>query len=460
MTFLNCNVSSHLPSVLLPMKTRKLFSCLLPVLAGFAMTADGSDWPHWRGPNFDGSAPDGESYPAKFSKTENVKWVATLPGTGASTPIVIGDSVFVTSVDEAAEAVVAVCIDRKAGEVKWTSKLGDGIRKDDRSDFAGPSAVTDGERVIFFSGNGDLAAFGLGGDEIWKRNIQDDYGEFAFGWTFSTSPLLYGDLLYMQVLQRDTAVDGRGFTDRANESYLLALDPATGEEKWKVSRPTEAQMESREAFTSPIVATHNGKTELLVVGGDFLTGHDPATGKELWRWGTWNAGHKEKFWRLVPSPVYGDGVILACAPKKEPVFAIRAGGSGILGPDAIAWSSEDTKEVSADVPTPLFYRDRFYILNEGRKILSCVEPATGKVIWSENLDAKVKLEASPTGADGKIYLMSHLGEVFVVAAGDEFKLLNTTTLGESQSINIRASVVPAQGNLFIRTDNKVYCIGE
>ncbi len=419
-----------------------------------------SDWPHWRGPTFDGAAPDGLAYPAKFSKDKGVKWRATLPGTGASTPIVSGDSVFVTAVDEAQGGIVAVCLDRVSGEVRWSKLLGEGIRKDDRSDYAGPSAVTDGERVIFFTGNGDLAAFGFGGEEIWKRNIQKDYGQFAFGWTFSTSPLLYGDLLHMQVLQRDTAVDGRGFTDRENESYLLALDPATGKEKWRVARPTGAQMESREAFTSPVVATHNGVTELLVVGGDFLTGHDPETGKEKWRWGTWNADHKEKFWRLVPSPVYGDGIILACAPKKEPVYGIRAGGQGVMGADGIAWTSAETKEVSADVPTPLFYRGRFYILNEGRKVLSCVEPKTGKVIWSEALDAKVKLEASPTGADGKIYLMSHLGEVFVVKAGDEFELLNTTTLGESQSVNIRASIVPAHGNLFIRTDDQVYCIGE
>ncbi len=439
--------------------------CLSLVLAlGLALshagTANASDWPNWRGPGHDGASDDEAAYPARFSKTENVKWVGQLPGTGASTPIVSGDSVFVTSIDEGQEAVVAVSLDRASGEVKWTRKLGDGVRKDDRSDFAGPSAVTDGERVIFFSGNGDLVAFDLAGKEIWRRNIQKDYGEFAFGWTFSTSPLLHDDRLYLQVLQRDVAVDGRGFTDKENESYLLALDPATGDEQWRVVRPTGAQMESREAFTSPVVVTHEGKTEILVVGGDVLTGHDPATGKELWRWGTWNQDHKEKFWRLVPSPVYGEGVILACAPKKEPVYAIRAGGSGNLNDSAIAWTTEETKDVSSDVPTPLYYRGRFYILNEGRKILNCIEPATGKVIWSEPLDAKVKLESSPTAADGKIYLMSHLGEVFVVQAGDEFKLLHTTTMGESQSMNIRASIVPAHGNLFIRTDDKVYCIGE
>lgn len=437
-----------------------LFVPVLALVVTAGSSALSSDWLHWRGPLYNGATDDSATYPATFSKSKGVKWVGQLPGTGASTPIVSGDLVFVTSVDEEKEAVVAVTLDRQSGEVLWTKELGQGIRKDDRSDFAGPSAVADGERVIFFTGNGYLEAFDYGGKSLWKRDIQKDYGEFAFGWTFSTSPLIFDEKMYLQVLQRDTAVDGRGFTDKMNESYLLALNVADGEELWKVLRPTDAQMESREAFTSPVIATHNGKTELLVVGGDFLTGHDPATGEETWRWGTWNRDHKEKFWRLVPSPVYGDGIILACAPKKQPVFGIRAGGSGNLGPRAVAWSSASNKDVTADVPTPLFYEGRFYILNEGRKILSCVEPTTGKVLWSGNLDAKVKLEASPTAADGKIYLMSHLGEVFVVKAGDKFELLHQTTLGETQSVNIRASIVPSHGNLFIRTDDKIYCIGE
>jgi len=425
---------------------------------GGALTSNAENWPNWRGPNHDGSSTEVD-LPTKFSPTENIAWVTELPGIGASSPIVWDDAVFVTAVDEEAEGVVALKIDRKSGEVVWSRELGAGVRKDDRSTYAGPSAATDGERVVFFTGNGHLVVYDFEGQELWRRDIQKDYGVFAFGWTFSTSPLLFEGRIYLQVLQRDTAVDGRGFADKMNESYLLALDVANGKELWKVGRPTAAQMESREAFSSPVIATHEGKDQLLVVGGDFLTGHDPSTGKELWRWGTWNPDHGEKFWRLVPSPVYGDGVILACAPKKQPVYAIEAGASGTLAFDEMLWQSED-KEVSADVPTPLFYQGRFYILNEGRKSLSCVEPKTGKVIWTERLDAKVKLESSPTGADGKIYVMSHLGEIFVVKAGDEFELLHQTQLGESQSTNIRASIAAAQGQLFIRTDRKLFCVGK
>ena len=416
------------------------------------------NWPNWRGPNYDGSSAE-TGLPTKFSPEENVEWSVDLPGIGSSSPIVWDDAVFVTSVDEDAEAVVAMKVDVSSGKIAWKKQLGSGVRKDDRSTFAGPSAVTDGELVVFFTGNGHLVAYDFYGEEIWRHDIQKKYGEFAFGWTFSTSPVLHEGRIYLQVLQRDTAVDGRGFEDKMNESYLLALDAKSGKELWRVNRPSKAQVESREAFTTPVVITHEGRSELLVVGGDALTGHDLKSGKELWRWGTWNPNHSEKFWRLVPSPVYGDGVILACAPKKQPVYAVAAGATGVVAQDDILWKSED-KEVSADVPTPLFYQGRFYILNEGRKTLNCVEPKTGKVIWSERLDAKVKLEASPTGADGKIYLMSHLGEIFVVKAGDKFELLHQTQLGEDQSTNIRASIAAAQGRLFIRTDNRLFCIGE
>jgi len=317
--------------------------------------------------------------------------------------------------------------------------------------------VTDGKTVWFFSGNGDLAAYDFDGKQLWHRDIEADYGDFAFQWTFSSSPQLYDGLLYLQVLQRDVPVNGRGRTDGPIESYLVALDPATGATKWKHIRPNDAVQESKEAFSTPIPVLHDGRPEIVIAGGDCLTGHDPATGKELWRWGTYNPtqiGH----WRLVPSPVYGEGVFLVCAPKGDPVYAIKAGGNGNLLDSSKLWMSEG-KEMTSDVPTPLFYDGYFYVLNDRNKFLSCVHPVSGNVIWSKAIDAKTKLEASPTGVDGKIYLISHLGEVFVYSAGvDGGEVLNTTSFGTSQSVNIRASIVPAGKTLYIRTDNILYAV--
>lgn len=399
--------------------------------------------------------------PTTFSSTEKVVWSLDLPGASAAVPIVWENRVFLTVVDESKSELLAWCVDRADGKTLWKHVVGKGDRKDDRSNYAAPSPVTDGETVVYFFGNGPLLAFDHEGKEIWKKDMQKEFGEFAFGWTFSSSPLIHDGKLYFQLLQRDVEANGFG-KPTGNESFIVAFDLRTGRQLWKQDRPSKAVMESREAFTSPVVHVHNGITELLVVGGDCLTGHDPASGKELWRWGTWNPD-REPFWRLVPSPVSGGGVILACAPKKNPVYALKAGGQGVLDDSALAWVSS-SKEVSSDVPTPLFYEGRFYILNGGRHTLNCVEPETGKVIYSQNLDRyvdkKAKFEASPTGADGKIYFMNHLGHVFVVKAGDKFELLHDTAMGDRNERYVRSSISAAQGNLFVRTDSKLYCIGD
>jgi outer membrane protein assembly factor BamB len=259
------------------------------------------------------------------------------------------------------------------------------------------------------------------------------------------------------VLQRNVAVNGRG-RDK-NESYLLALDPKTGKELWKHVRPSEAVAESLEAFSTPIPHTHNGRSEILITGGDCITGHSPETGKELWRWGTWNP-QKIGHWRLVPSPVAGAGVALACGPKNAPIFAVKLGGNGTLPDSALAWQSVE-RDVTSDVPTPLFYKGKFYVLNGGKKKLLCVEPSDGKVIWSGDLETRAVFEASPTAADDKIYMMDHRGNVFVVsAATDGFKLLSSAAMGDEGDNNLRSSIPISQGQLFIRTGKSLYCIGK
>ncbi len=437
----------------MPMLTPLAFA--LPFL--LATAAPAADWPQWRGPFFNGSTTE-KNLPAKWSKTENVAWSAPLPGPSAATPAVQSDHVFVSSTDKQAKTLMALALDRKTGKVLWQQKVADGIQRDDRSTFASGSPVTDGQRVIFFYGNGDLAAFDYSGQKLWARNIQKDYGEFAFLWTFSSSPLLYEGRLYIQVLQRDVPVSGRGRKDGPNESYLLALDPATGKTAWRHARPSEAVAESREAFTTPIPFEHDGRKEVLIVGGDCLTGHAPETGAELWRWGTWNpnrVGH----WRLVPSPVAGAGIILACAPKNAPVFAVKAGGSGQLGEAALAWTTAEQRTITSDVPTPLFYDGDFFVLSDLRKTLARIEPKTGKVKWSLNTPGSSKYEASPTGADGKIYLMNFKGDVVVVDAA-KGEVVNTIAMGDEGDNQTRSSIAVAHGQLFIRTNQKLYCVGK
>jgi outer membrane protein assembly factor BamB len=416
-------------------------------------TALCADWAQWRGPNFNGYT-DEKGLPAEFTK-EGAQWVLDMPGPSASTPIVLGDKIFVSTVDTENKTLHAMCLDRKTGKILWNNKTGDGINRDPLSNYSSPSAVADKDRVFFFYGNGTFVAFDHAGKELWQRSITKDYGDFAFQWTFASSPLLHGGKLYLQVLQRDVPVHGKG--KDGGESFLLAMDPVTGKELFRHIRPSEAAQESLEAFSTPIPHKHGNREEIVIVGGDCITGHDPASGKEFWRWGTWNPtriGH----WRLVPSPVAGNGVILACAPKGSPVFAVKAGLSGTQDDSALAWKSE-TREVTSDVTTPLFMDNDFFVLAEDKRNFSRVESATGKVKWTVDLPGRKKYEASPTGADGKIYLMNFAADVVVVDPKDG-KILSTVAMGDATDDKTRSSIVASHGQLFIRTNKKLFCIGK
>ena len=416
------------------------------------------EWGNWRGPSHNGST-DEKNLPAKFSKTQNVLWSVKMDGPSAGTPVVWGDNVFVSSSNPDKEHLTANCYDLGTGALKWSHQVAKGHRQDNRSNYAAPSPVTDGQVVTFFYGNGALATYTLDGEKLWSQNIQEKHGQFAFLWTFSTSPLIHDGILYMQVLQRDTNVGSKGSDD--NRSYLLALEPKTGRQLWKVYRPAKARSESLEAFSTPIPFSHNGRDEILIAGGDCLTGHDPKSGRELWRWGTWNPtriGH----WRLVPSPVAGGGVVLACAPKRAPVYAIKAGGEGDISANGRVWNSQGSRDgVSSDVCTPLFYHGSFFVLyGEGRdKMLSRVDPKSGSIQWATDLKSRSLFRASPTGADGKIYVQNHAGVVHVIDAKSG-SVLHRAELGEPGDDQTRASVAIAHGRLFIRTNSRLFCIGK
>lgn len=438
------------------------------LLALVCTSASAAHWPQWRGPNQDGSS-NVKNLPEKFSKTEHVKWAAPLPGLSASVPAVWGDSLFITAPVAEEEKFYGICLDAKTGKERWRKALASGTRWDKASNLASPSPVTDGKHVWFLFATGDMACFDFEGKEIWKRNLTEKHGNFATQWTYASSPALDGGKMYIQVLQRNEYFEfqgvKKGSPDSPNDSYILALDPMTGKDLWKHVRPSDAEVESLEAFSTPVFTEYNGRREMLIAGGDAITSHDPATGRELWRWGHWN-DDRNKSLRLVPSPVVGDGVALVCAPKNRPVFAVKLGGSGKLSDDGLAWTS-DPKVATSDVATPLFYGGKFYILDSNRRgTLSCVDPKTGAVHWTGEIGSKAKIEASPTGADGKIYLVNFWGEVFVVKAdAAKFELLHSVDMGDGSKAqgtdgSVRSSIAIANGGLFIRVQDKLYFIAK
>jgi len=420
--------------------------------------AQAGNWPHWRGPYFNGST-DEKNLPSDWSRTENISWSVDLAGSSAATPIIWGERVFLSGVDTARDMLLAMCFDRTNGKLLWQHDIAKGISRDRRSTYAAGSAVTDGKLGGFLYGNGELVCFDVNGRGKWARNIETDYGPFAFLWTYGGSPTMVDGRVYVQVLQRDVPVQGRGLTGRKNDSYILAINPDTGKTLWRQIRPSKARQESLEAYSTPIPFSFGGKQQLLIAGGDALTGHNLETGKELWRWGTWNP-RRITHWRLVPSPVVGDDIVLACAPKNAPVYAIRPGGTGVLDDSAIAWASRDVREVSSDVPTPAFFDGDFFVLSDLRRCLSRVEPRTGKVKWTIQTPGRAKYEASPLAADGKVYVINHSGEAAVIDAahGNVLKVIPMDT--HSGREVVRASISASNGQLFIRTTRKLYCVGK
>jgi outer membrane protein assembly factor BamB len=416
------------------------------------------DWPQWRGPHWDGSSAV-EGLPAVLGE-EHVRFALELPGNGAGTPIVVGERVLVTSAVEDAGALVVACFKRTDGELLWELEAARGAtRRDERSDFASPSPVSDGTHAWFLFGNGTLVCAELAsGKEVWKRELQRELGTWAYQWTYGASPTLWGGKLYLPVLQRDQPTDGSK-AEKKIPSYLLALDAASGKTLFQIERAAPAKMESLESYATVLPVEGGARRELLVVGGDVLTGHDPESGKELWRWGTWNEGHREPWWRLVPTPVVGAGRVLVCAPKRAPVYCLELGGSGTLDDKALRWkSSGRPNRVSSDVPTPLFFAGDFFVLSDVERALSRVDPENGQPTWTVELPERGPWEASPTGADGRVWCLSHEG--LLVGVETEGGALTTKLeLGREGEGPARASVAAAHGRLYVRTSTRLLALG-
>lgn len=421
----------------------------LALLALFAATVQAANWPNWRGPEYNGST-DEKNLPTTWSSTENVAWKAPLPGPSGSTPIVWNDHIFVHSPDEN-KNLVLIALNREDGSVRWTKLIGIGDRTVGRNNMASPSPVTDGKIVVSLFGTGDLAAFDFDGKELWKKSLAEEFGKFAIMWIYGSSPLLHDGKLYIQVLQTTPVPESYTHAQdekKDRESFLLCLDPQNGKEIFRHIRPSNAKKESLEAYTTPIPF----ESQILIVGGDYATGHDKSNGKEIWRVGGLNP-RKDPWWRIVPTPVVAGNHIFAAGPKRDPLYAIKKGGAGDITATHVTWSN---REYHTDWSTPLYYNGKLYVLDGSTKQLTCLHPDTGEKIWQGKIPDPGVIWSSPTGADGKIYNISESGTVYINDA-QEFKTLATIPMGEAP---VRSTIVAAQGQLFIRTAENLYCIGK
>lgn len=400
-----------------------------------------SQWSQWRGPNFNGTA-DATDLPTQWSTTENVAWVTDMPGQGAATPIVAGNRVFLTACNDEL-TLLAIGLDRATGQILWQRPNGSGQsarRRGYENTLAECSPVADTQLgvVCFLFGNGRLAAYDFDGDELWARDLVEEYGAFRIGWAYASSPLLYDGRIYVQVL-------------RNGESYLLAVEPKTGETLWRHVREDDAIGESEEAYTTPIPFINGDRKEILVLGADCLTAHDPATGKEYWRWSGLNP-RKARNYRAIANTLVGNhGFIYVVEPQNNPLHALQVKGDEVKE----VWTLD---RPTPDVMTPLLYKDRLYVTDgKRRRKMVCLNPSTGDNIWESELETPTFIRASASAGDDKIYLMDAEGFVLVLAAGDEFKVISTIELNSYPS---RSSIVIDDNQLLIRTAEHLYCIGK
>ena len=411
-----------------------------------------ANWPQWRGPESNGTAPKARNLPVTWSDSRNILWRTKLPSWSAATPAVWQDWIFVTSAEEGSprlrseipgdatlDKIFLMAINRKDGSVRWQRQIDSGNRLFRKQNSASPSPITDGRHVWIMTGNGKLTCFTLDGKEVWKRDIQAEYGKFGLNHGYASTPLLHGERLYVQVLHGM-------LTDEP--SYVFAVDKNTGKTLWKVDRPTDAQSESPDNYATPQMAKVAGKLQLVISGADYVTGHDPDTGKELWRIGGFNPTNNPANRTIASSLVIGENVFTP-STRGRPFIAFRAGGSGNITGKSELW----TNNLGADVPTPTTDGKYIYVLGDNG-IMNCIEAATGNVVYQGKRIENGTYSASPLLADGKIYCISEDGTTTVVKAGPEFEILGVNKL---DSLTL-ASPVAVDNQIFIRTADYLYCI--
>ncbi len=417
------------------LRKRILLASIIALVSIEVAMAD--NWPQWRGPALNGTSAE-KNLPLKWSAEENVTWKLPLPSWSGSTPIIWGDKIFLNIAD--GDDLFLWCVDRAKGTPLWKKRLGGGNTKMRKQNMSSPSPVTDGKSVYVMTGTGVLKGFDFTGNEQWSRDIQKDYGQFGLNWGYASSPLLFEDSLFVPVLHGMKTDD---------PSYLLRIDRKTGRTIWKVERPTTAIRESPDAYTTPALLRYGKAVEIVISGGDCVTGHDPATGRELWRANGLNP-ENHPFNRIVASPVVFDDVIYA-PTRVKPLLAIKAGGRGDITESHRLWAFQN----GPDVPTPVTDGKYFYVVDD-KGVCWCLDAKTGQTVWGPQRIKSGTYSASPVLADGKIYITDEDGLTTVVKAGPKFEVLAENNLNDY----CLSSPAISDGQLFMRTAQHLYCIGK
>jgi outer membrane protein assembly factor BamB len=431
-------------------------------LPGAASSA--GQWPSFRGPSASGVA-EGQGLPDRWdgAARQNVLWRTPIPGLAHSSPIVWGDTVFVTTAvssrkdatfkpglygdgdasdDRSVHKWVIYAIDKRTGRVRWERVAREGAPRNKRhikSTYASATPATDGRIVVAWFGSEGVHAFDVNGAPLWQVDFgRVDMGAYdipTYEWGPASSPIIWNGLV---ILQCDTQAD----------SFVLALDVETGETVWKTSR------NELPSWGTPTVAETPAGPELVTNASNFIRGYDARTGRELWRL----AGSSKI---TAPTPIFADDLIVVASGRapERPIFVVKPGSQGDLtlardqtSSSAIAWSRPGR---GSYMPTPLAYQGLLYVLaNNG--VLDAYDLKTGKEIYRQRLPLVGSgFSASPVAADGKIYLSNEDGDMLVVRAGPTFDHIATNSIGEL----LMATPALSEGVMFVRGAASLFAIG-
>jgi outer membrane protein assembly factor BamB len=437
---------------------------LLPASADLTfshLTAGENDWPQWRGPDFNGMA-RGDA-PLQWSDAKNIKWKTDIPGRGFSTPVIWGNRVFLTTAiptgtpppppppppDGQAQGggrrgpgggggpqiehkFIAMALDKTTGKVVWertvkTATPHEGHHRTYGS-FASNSPATDGKYVYFSFGSRGIYCFDFNGKLIWEK----DFGKLQMFNQFGegVAPVVHGDRLIL-------AFDHQG------GSFITVLDKTTGKEVWRVPR------EETTSWAAPLVVDYKGKKQIITSASSKVRSYDFDSGRLIWEC----AGLGRN---VIPMPVAQDDLVFVMSGYTNPkLMAIRLGKEGDLtGTDAIVWTQTRGLSYTA---APVLHDGKFYALTDNG-MLSCFNAKTGEPYYHQTrLPNPENFKASPLGVNGKLYLASESGNVYVIKMGEKFEVLATNAMPDQIFIS---SPVVVGGELFLRSQNQLYCISE
>lgn len=415
----------------LAIQSRICRCCLLVLIAtcvGGSVPSSADNWPGFRG---DGSGHSDETnLPVNWDRSA-IAWTTDLDVRGHSSPVVWGDRVFLSGWKGSPKSIDrhVVCLDRQSGKLLWDKKAASGAGESvhNMNSWATPSCVTDGERVIAFFGDGGLHAFSADGDHVWSREL----GQFPGSWGVGASPIIVGDLVIQNC-------------DSMGESYLLAVDKETGHDVWRTPR----RQKPRGGWSTPLLISHHGKTELVVNGEFGVQSYEPGSGKELWFCSGFNG-------RGTPMPAWGNGLLYVINGKSGDVYSIEPGGNGDVTESHMRWHTP--RRGGRDLPSPLFL-DGVVTGISMTGITTGYDSSDGRELFKERLDGK--FAGSPVAAGGHIYVASESGEIFVLKAGKTLEIVAKNASPLSDDEIVRSSLAIHDGQLLMRSNRRLYCIGK